>query len=423
MKPLGLPSSPAPGVEEPTRLLARRVSAAIVAILFGSVPFALLDGRLPEDARSPAALARIVQIAALLVVLFTLARSRGATSPVVLGLGALTAFLGGSAALGVIGAETLTLVMLAQLSLLTTAAFFPWGACAQLAATLIAIAAVVWVMLAVEPGLAWVTSFPVLTLAVGAGFSIYVAYENERQRVAREAAEEMRRDLVAMLSHDIKNPLGAVLGFAEILRETITDPPADVADALDRIAGGARRALLLADNFVHAARIESGSDDLRTEPADLAEIADDAIRSVEGWARTRKIRLVQRGSGAMPSAPLDRNRIERAIANLLSNAIKYSPSESEVVVETAVEGSSLVVRVRDHGPGIAPGDRARLFQKFRRGADGRMSGTGLGLFIVRSIAEAHGGTVSVECPAGGGSIFEIRLPVAPAAESGERREP
>lgn len=416
-------SGPPPGAEEPARLLARRVRAAIVAILLGSIPFALLDGRLPEEARSPAALVRIVQIATLLAVLFALARSREAAAPVALGLGALAAFLGGSAALGVIGGETLTLVMIAQLSLLTTAAFFPWGAPAQLVATLIASAAVAWAMLAVEPGLAWMTSFPVLTLAVGAAFSIYVAYENERQRVAREAAEEMRRDLVAMLSHDIKNPLGAVLGFAEILREMIVDPSADVADALDRIAGGARRALLLADNFVHAARIEAGSDDLRTEPADLGEIADEAIRSVEGWARTRQIRLVHRASGRMPSASLDRNRIERAIANLLSNAIKYSPSESEVEVETAVEGSSLVLRVRDRGPGIAPADRARLFQKFRRGADGRMSGTGLGLFIVRSIAEAHGGTVSVECPAGGGSIFEIRLPVAPAARSGERGEP
>jgi signal transduction histidine kinase len=422
MQPLGPLSSPVSGVEEPMRLLARRLRVAILAILVGSVPFALLDVRLPEEAQSLAALVRLVHTGALVALLFAVARS-GARAPVTLAHLVLAVFISGSAALGVIGGDSLSVVMLAQLSLLTTAAFFPWGAAAQSAATLIAVTAVSWAMLAVEPGLDWLTSFPVLMLGFGAAFSIYVSWENERQRRARDATEEMHRDLVAMLSHDIKNPLATVLGFVDLLRDMLPDSSAEVSDALDRIGGGARRALLLADNFVHAARIDSGATDLRTETADLGEIADEAIRSVEGWARTRQIRLVHRRAEPLPVRPLDRNRMERAIANLLSNAIKYSPSKGEIEVETAVDGESLVVRVRDQGPGIRPEDRGRLFQKFRRGADGRMSGTGLGLFVVRSVAETHGGTVSVECPAVGGSTFEIRLPIAPAVESGERTRP
>ena len=228
-----------------------------------------------------------------------------------------------------------------------------------------------------------------------------------RDMSERLQADRIRRDLLAMLSHDVKNSLGNILGFVDVIREETPGATADLLAMLDRIGGNARSALLLAENFVQAMQIDSGAMALRRSPTSVEDVVEDAVRTTEGLARSRGVRIVQRSSGVNPTLPLDRSLIGRAVANLLTNAVKYSPANAEVTIDSVSDERAVTVRVRDRGPGVPPADRSKLFQRFQHGAGG---GTGLGLFIVRSAADAHGGTVGAEFPADGGSIFEISLP-------------
>jgi len=229
---------------------------------------------------------------------------------------------------------------------------------------------------------------------------------SERKRVDR-----MRQDLVAMLSHDLKNPLTAVLGFAEILREAPADDP-QRDDFLARIEANAHSALSLAINFVDASQIESGTLEPRVEPLFVNDVVEHVVRHQESRARVKQIRLEPRLDRSRPMALLDRRLIDRIIANLVNNAIKFSPAKSDVLVETSVRDDRVVIRVQDHGPGIAVEQRSKLFQRFSEMGDRRIDSTGLGLFIVKTLVDAQGGTVQAEFPPEGGTVFEVTFPAA-----------
>jgi PAS domain S-box-containing protein len=227
---------------------------------------------------------------------------------------------------------------------------------------------------------------------------------SERKRVDR-----MRQDLVAMLSHDLKNPLTAVLGFAEILREAPADDP-QRDDFLARIEANAHSALSLAINFVDVSQIESGTLEPRAEPVFVNEIVEHVLRHQESRARVKQIRLETRLDRSRPMALLDRRLIDRIVANLVNNAIKFSPAKSHVLVATEVRDGIVAVRVQDQGPGIPADQRPKLFQRFSEIGDRRVDSTGLGLFIVKTLVDAQGGTVTAEFPPEGGTIFEVSFP-------------
>jgi PAS domain S-box-containing protein len=225
----------------------------------------------------------------------------------------------------------------------------------------------------------------------------------------RKRLDGMRQDLVAMLSHDLKNLLGAVLGFAEILRGLPPDEP-QRDEFLARIEANAHSALYLAMNFVDASQIQSGLLAPRLEPVLLNETIQRALRRQESQARVKQIRIEARLDRSGPRALLDPRLIDRVVANLVNNAIKVSPAKSSVRVETAVRNGSVVVRVRDQGPGIPEDQRPKLFQRFDAMGSQRPDSSGLGLFIVKALVEAQGGTVGAEFPPEGGAVFEIAFP-------------
>jgi len=227
---------------------------------------------------------------------------------------------------------------------------------------------------------------------------------SERKRV-----ERMRQDLVAMLSHDLKNPLTAVLGFAEILRDVPGDDPQH-DEFLSRIEANAHAALSLAINFVDASQIESGAIQPRLEPVFLNDIVEHVLRHQESRAKVKQIRVETRLARAAPMALLDRRLIDRVIANLVNNAIKFSPVKTEVRIETAIEDGRVAVRVQDQGPGIAPSERSQLFQRFSALGARRPDSAGLGLFIVKTLVDAQGGVVSASFPESGGTLFEVSFP-------------
>jgi PAS domain S-box-containing protein len=226
----------------------------------------------------------------------------------------------------------------------------------------------------------------------------------------RKLAEGMRRDLVAMLTHDIKTPLASIITFVEFLRDERTSP-AERHMALSRIEASAREALALAKNLLDADRIERCGLPLQRQPTSLNSLVEDAVRSQSSLARVYGVALETRLEKGLPLLDVDPHLLDRVVVNLLGNALRFAPQGTAVTVETRLVERQVELRVRDRGPGIPEQKRRELFERFRPISTEQRDSTGLGLFIVRMITEAHGGTVDVECPADGGALFRVSLPL------------
>ena len=230
----------------------------------------------------------------------------------------------------------------------------------------------------------------------------------------RRRLEDMRRDFVANISHELRTPIGAVSLLAETLVEE--DDPEVVGRLAGRVHHEALRLGRTVDDLLLLSRIEGG--ELATEPLSGAEIVAEAVDRTALNARDRQIEVKVDGT-----RPLDRrlvgNRVQlvSALANLIDNALTYSDPGSVVLVSTAELDDHLELAVVDHGIGIPAQDLERIFERFYRvdrARSRRTGGTGLGLAIVRHVATNHGGEVRVTSREGEGSTFVLRLPLAPA---------
>ncbi|NOV24675.1 CHASE2 domain-containing protein [Cupriavidus necator] len=235
-------------------------------------------------------------------------------------------------------------------------------------------------------------------------------------------AERQREQMLRFLSHDMRSPQASILALIELQGRraghaaTASGDAAPDSGVLARIAAHARRTLTLADDFISVARAESKA--LAFMEVELGGLVLDATDQLWALAKAREVTL----QIDLPDDPAvlqgDPTLLARAIANLVSNAIKFSPQGGTVTVALTREPERWVVAVQDHGPGIAEADQARLFEPFARlheGQQGAPEGTGLGLVLVRAVAERHGGKASVRSQAGMGAVFRIELPAAPPA--------
>jgi signal transduction histidine kinase len=207
--------------------------------------------------------------------------------------------------------------------------------------------------------------------------------------------------------------LGVMAMFSrKELSDTTLHAMATVADSiLDKIEIAARRALTLAVNFVDATRIESGAFELHREYSSLNEIVEHVVAQEQTLARHQKITIDLDLSRDVPDLRVDERAFERVVTNLLGNAVKFSSAGGRIRIATARRGNEVVLSISDRGPGIPPEERGKLFKRYSQAASAaRKDGSGLGLFIVKMITEAHGGRVSVECPSDGGSVFKVILP-------------
>ncbi len=235
------------------------------------------------------------------------------------------------------------------------------------------------------------------------------SYAIRQMRAVYVRAEQMRGEAVSALSHDLKNPLTIIQGYAAIAEE---DPTIDRLDYLRRIHHSAQQALDLVRNVLDAAAIEGRPIAPTYEPVRLNELVQQVTDFYELVAEGKRIHLVTELAREMPIIHADGQLLSRALGNLLSNAIKYSERTGTVRVTTAAGDSTVSVAVSDDGPGISETDQAELFQKYRRAsAAQRIEGTGLGLYIVRQITAAHGGKVIVSSALGRGSTFTLELPL------------
>jgi CHASE2 domain-containing sensor protein/signal transduction histidine kinase len=227
-------------------------------------------------------------------------------------------------------------------------------------------------------------------------------------------AQRSRDQTLHFLSHDLRAPMAAILTLAEIER---AEGDSNAEDAfLARVERQARTALDLADNLIRLAKAEN-TDPARFEPLQLDMLVLDAADEVWSLARANRIEIV---TGLESATGFDEARVygdadllRRALVNLLTNAIKHTPEGGQVIVRYEAAESEWLIHVEDRGSGIDPEIRERLFQPFSTGGGkGMLGGVGLGLLMVRTVAECHRGSVSVASEPGQGSTFTLRLPVA-----------
>jgi len=226
--------------------------------------------------------------------------------------------------------------------------------------------------------------------------------------------ENLRRDFVANVSHEIKTPLTAIKGFVETLGQGMVDNPEEAQRFLGIVAKHVGRLESVIEDLLMLSRIENEgeSGDLKRQRTGLREVFQNAVQICRPRAEEKRIRIDVEGEETV-SAVIDPVLFEQAVVNLLDNAIKYSEPQKTVRIASRDAGSEVQISVQDHGIGIEKKHLPRLFERFYRVDKARsraQGGTGLGLAIVKHIAQAHGGHVTVTSTPGEGSTFTIHLP-------------
>ena len=238
------------------------------------------------------------------------------------------------------------------------------------------------------------------------------AYETERRTVEElRRLSALRADFVSLVSHELRTPMAAVIGSARTLQQRWRELSADQREAfLELIAGETNRLAELIGDVLDTSRIEAGTFSFRFRDVDLAQLVEDVVATAQ--LGQDEVRLRARVDDLIPEIRGDAERLRQVLTNLVDNAIKYSPAGGEVEVRAYREDGCVRIDVSDCGPGIAKEDQKLIFEKFGRvtGTGATRPGTGLGLFIARSIAEAHGGVLDVQSAPKQGATFTLELP-------------
>ncbi len=227
--------------------------------------------------------------------------------------------------------------------------------------------------------------------------------------------ENLRRDFVANVSHELKTPITSIKGFVETLREGAFDDPARARRFLEIVARHVNRLDAIIDDLLALSRLDQEGEraEIDTQECRVADILSSAVAECASRAQERAVEVSVECASELAGS-VNTALVEQAVINLLDNAIKYSERGGAVVIEAErADDSELVIRVRDTGCGIERKHLPRLFERFYRADKARsrsLGGTGLGLAIVKHIVQAHGGSVAVESTPGKGSTFTIRLP-------------
>jgi two-component system phosphate regulon sensor histidine kinase PhoR len=233
-----------------------------------------------------------------------------------------------------------------------------------------------------------------------------------------EELSEMKTEFVSVVSHELRTPLTSIMGFAQTLRsDQIPVEEGEQEEFLGIIEQEANRLLVMINDLLDVSRMEAGRPlPLNYVEVDLVKLAEHVVRFQSVTTTSHTFRFDFPAAGLTVTA--DRDKSEQMLTNLVSNAIKYSPQGGEIVLGGKAENGNRVLYVRDQGLGIAPEQLGQLFERYQRidrDAIKGIRGTGLGLFLVKALVEAHGGRVWVESTVGTGSTFFLSLPEKPPA--------
>jgi signal transduction histidine kinase len=237
-----------------------------------------------------------------------------------------------------------------------------------------------------------------------------------REVTQQRELDRLKDDFVATVSHELRTPLTSMMGFLEMIRE---GEAGELTDEQKRFLAivyrSSERLQRLVGDLLFVARLDASGLQLQFADVGVDDIVRDCVESSSALARSRDLEL-RAEIAQTPPVWGDRDRLSQLVSNLISNAIKFTPAGGSVSVRTFVDGTNVVVEVKDTGIGIPEAEHDRLFQRFFRSStatEQAIPGTGLGLVISKAIAEAHGGGIGVQSAPGSGTCFRVSLPLEP----------
>ncbi|MBC7783574.1 MAG: HAMP domain-containing protein [Burkholderiales bacterium] len=239
--------------------------------------------------------------------------------------------------------------------------------------------------------------------------------------VALFESNKLKSEFIANVSHELRTPLNSILGFADLLKDSL---PIETKQAryLQNIVNGGSSLLELINDLLDLAKIEAGKMEIRVQPIVLADLFEGLVNLLRPLCEQRKLTIAQSTEPGVPIIQTDGARLQQVLYNFLSNALKFSPESSTVrLTATKADNGRVRISVIDLGPGIAPDMQQVIFEKFRQADQSHTrqhGGTGLGLAIARELTGLLGGTIGVESEVGRGATFWCELPVS--IEPGER---
>jgi signal transduction histidine kinase len=253
------------------------------------------------------------------------------------------------------------------------------------------------------------------------------AYRQDLTRAS--AADRERAAFLAAVSHELRSPLNAILGFADILMEEVDGPlSASAREEVEQIRGSGAHLLTLINDILEFSALESGQLKLTRGRVDLTGLANEVVREARGLVGEKQLTVRVEGEPSL-IARVDGRRVRQVLGNLVNNAIKFT-QRGEVVVWVGRESGQASLSVSDTGPGISPQERAVIFREYKQARSERLKrrGTGLGLAIARRLVTLHQGSIQVESELGRGSTFKVLLPVgnidaAPSIRAPPRNPP
>lgn len=250
--------------------------------------------------------------------------------------------------------------------------------------------------------------------------ALLIVTETFRSNARNEKLLRNQAEFVRILSHDLRTPLTSILGFASMMASGSMGELNEKQNYFtEKIMSGVAQMTSLVDNIQDAGRYdpETGFYQMERSPLDLNELAQKIVRNQLVPAEKMDLTLSYHADPDVPIIYADQRMIERSLINLVDNAIKYTPNGGRIDVSVAHTAEELTISVRDDGLGISPENMRQLFQRhfrIRRPEHKKVKGSGLGLFIVRSVARQHGGEAFVESIEGQGSVFGLRIPLSGA---------
>jgi PAS domain S-box-containing protein len=248
----------------------------------------------------------------------------------------------------------------------------------------------------------------------------------QEARAEAEKANRLKDEFLATLSHELRNPLNVVIGYAEILRRSQSHPPEFVVKAADTIRRNAMAQAQLVSDLLDLSRLQMGKLSLNRQPVSLSTILSDAIETVRAESTAKSITLETELAETPIVVEGDPIRLGQIAWNLLNNAIKFTPPEGRVTVNMFQDGAHAKVTIADTGQGISPEFLPHVFEMFRQadaGAARKQGGMGIGLALVKQLAELHGGGVAVDSPGvGQGATFTVSIPLYQEGELGLKAE-
>jgi signal transduction histidine kinase len=265
-----------------------------------------------------------------------------------------------------------------------------------------------------------------LALAAFGGLSRYVAGGRVDNIGEQRCQERLNDEFVATVSHELRTPLTSIAGSLGLMLGGAAGRLPEPALRLMTIAhNNSQRLVRLINDLLDIEKLQSGEGRFDLQPLEFRSVVAQAIESVHGFADGYNIHVRMTGA-ADGRVHADSDRLIQVITNLLSNAIKFSPPGGTIEVSIEVDGGTLRLAIRDHGPGIPAELKPRIFEKFTQAATPgtrHAGGTGLGLSIAREIVVRLGGTIGFEDAPDGGTRFFVALPIAPACHEPDELEP